>query len=123
MPAANRLYSLRIGLIAVGLAFIFGLYPICLLLPSFWTWGESPYAAHFAGIYAMLGVFLLIASRNPAEHKSLIWFTVWSSAAHGAIMAAQAIGDEAMRGHFLGDIPAMFIVAIVLGVLMRRAGI
>ena len=37
------------------------------------------------GVYATLGVFLLIASRNPYAHKSLIWFTVWSSVVHGAI--------------------------------------
>jgi hypothetical protein len=43
-------------------------------------------------IYAVLGVYLIIASRNPAQHRSLISFTIWSSAAHAAVMAVQAMG-------------------------------
>jgi hypothetical protein len=72
------------------------------------------------GIYATLGVFLILASRNPAGHKSLIWFTVWSSVVHGAIMGVQSFSDAGERGHLLGDVPALFLVAIVLGVLMPR---
>jgi hypothetical protein len=49
------------------------------------------------GIYATPGVFLLMASRDPDAHKSLIWFTLWSSVVHGAIMALQAISDSAER--------------------------
>jgi len=65
-------------------------------------------------------VFLLIASRNPYAHKSLIWFTVWSSAVHGAIMGVQALSDAAERGHVVGDAPALILVAIVLAMLMPR---
>jgi hypothetical protein len=72
------------------------------------------------GVYATLGVFLLIASRNPYAHKSLIWFTVWSSVIHGAIMGVQALGDAAERGHLVGDAPALILVAIILAVLMPR---
>jgi hypothetical protein len=68
-------------------------------------------------IYATLGVFLLIASRNPAQHKSLIWFTVWSSVVHAGVMGAQALSDDAERGHLIGDVPALLLIAIVLGVL------
>src|SRR5262245_59311977 len=69
------------------------------------------------GVYATLGVFLLIASRNPYAHKSLIWFTVWSSVVHGAIMGVQALSDPAERGHLVGDVPALILVAIILAVL------
>jgi hypothetical protein len=72
------------------------------------------------GVYATLGVFLLIASRDPYTYKSIIWFTVWSSVVHGAIMAAQAFNDAAERGHLIADVPALFLVAIVLAVLMPR---
>jgi hypothetical protein len=72
------------------------------------------------GVYATLGVFLLIASRNPYAHKGLIWFTVWSSVVHGAIMGIQALTDTAERGHLVGDVPALILVAIVLAVLMPR---
>jgi hypothetical protein len=72
------------------------------------------------GIYATLGVFLIIASRNPDRHRSLIWFTVWSSVVHGAIMGVQSLNDAPERGHLLGDVPALFLVAIVLGILMSQ---
>jgi hypothetical protein len=72
------------------------------------------------GIYATLGVFLLIASRNPLAHLSLIWFTVWSSIVHAGIMAAQALANSDQRGHLWGDVPALLVVAAVLAVLMPR---
>jgi hypothetical protein len=69
---------------------------------------------------ATLGVFLLIAARNPYAHKSLIWFTVWSSVVHGAIMGVQGFMDTTERGHLVGDAPALILVAIVLAMLMPR---
>ena len=73
------------------------------------------------GIYATLGVFSLIAWRDPDVHRSIIWFTVWSSVVHGGIMAFQSFNDATERGHLLGDVPALFLIAIILGVLMPRA--
>jgi hypothetical protein len=73
------------------------------------------------GIYATLGVFLLIAARNPGAHRSLIWFTVVSSVVHAAIMAVQSVSDPAERGHLVGDVPVLLVVAAVLAVLMWRA--
>jgi uncharacterized protein DUF6632 len=72
------------------------------------------------GVYATLGVFLIIASRNPLAHRSLIWFTVWSSVVHAVIMAIQAFEDPMERGHLLGDVPALLIVAIALTALTPR---
>ena len=121
MSAEGRLLYLRIALIIFGLIFIFGVYPLSIVWPSGWTWGHghSHYLMMIIGIYATLGVFLLMASRDPDAHKSLIWFTVWSSVVHGAIMAWQSFDDPAERGHLLGDVPALFLAAIVLGVLMQ----
>ena len=118
---ANRL--LRIALLAVGLIFTFGVYPLSVIWPSGWTWGHSHshYLTMIIGIYATLGVFLILASRDPQAHSSLIWFTVWSSVVHGTIMAVQSFTDSMEAGHLLGDIPALFIVAIVLGALMLRS--
>ena len=122
MSDANRIFYLRIALIVFGLIFVFGIYPLSLVWPSGWTWGHgySHYLMMIIGIYATLGVFLLIASRNPDEHRSLIWFTVWSSVVHGAIMGVQAFNDTAEHGHFVGDVPALFLVAIILGGLVPR---
>lgn len=122
MSDETRLYWLRIVLVATGLIAIFGLYPMFLLWPSGWAWGHghSHYFLMIAGIYATLGVFLLLASRDPLANRSLIWFTVWSSVVHGGIMAMQAIGDPMEHGHLIGDVPALFIMAIVLAVLMPK---
>jgi hypothetical protein len=123
MSDANRLLFLRIALIAIGLTFIFGIYTLSIVWPSGWAWGHghSHYLMMIIGVYATLGVFLLIASRDPYAHKSLIWFTVWSSVVHAAIMGVQAVNDTAERGHLVGDVPALILVAVVLAVLMPQA--
>ena len=122
MSDTTRLLLLRIALIVIGLTFIFGIYTLGILWPSGWTWGQghSHYLMMIIGVYATLGVFLLIASRNPYAHRSLIWFTVWSSVVHAAIMGVQSFTDPAERGHLIGDVPALFLVAIILAVLMPR---
>ena len=122
MAHAARITYLRIALVCVGLIAIVCIYPLMVLWPSGWSWhtGYSDYPLMIAGIYATLGVFLLIAARNPLEHLSLIWFTVWSSVVHGAIMAVQSLMHSGHRGHLFGDVPALFIVAIVLAVLTPR---
>lgn len=62
------------------------------------------------GVYATLGVFLLIASRRPAEHRSLILFTAWSSNIHAGITLVQALQHGSEHGHLLGDVPALIFV-------------
>ena len=118
----TRVRYLRAVLVVVGLIFIFGIYPLSTVWPSGWAWGHghSHYLMMILGVYATLGVFLLLASRNPAAHTSLIWFTVWSSIVHAVIMAAQALTDGAERGHLIGDVPALLLVAIALAVLTPR---
>ena len=125
MSDTNRLLFLRIALVAIGLTFIFGIYTLGILWPSGWVWAQGhPHSQHYLmmiiGVYATLGVFLLLASKNPDAHKSLIWFTVWSSVVHGGIMGVQGFTDPAERGHLVGDAPALILVAIVLAVLTPR---
>lgn len=114
---------LRIALIAVGLIFVVGIYPLTIVWPEGWAWhhtGQSMYLQMILGVYATLGVFLILASRDPLANRSLIWFAVWSSLVHGAIMAAQAIVYPEHRGHLYGDVPALLVVAGVLAMLMPR---
>lgn len=115
--------GLRIALIVVGSIFIVGIYPLTVVWPSGWAWGDgsSHYLVMIIGIYATLGVFLLIAARDPLANRNLIWFTVVSSIVHAAIMTTQAISDPDERGHLIGDVPALLIVAAALGFLMKRA--
>lgn len=100
-------------------------YPLAMFWPSGWTWHEgmpasNDYFMMIVGIYATLGIFLLRAARRPAAHASLIWFTIWSSVVHAAIMAVQASVQPMQQGHLIGDVPALLLVAIVLGGLMAR---
>ncbi len=120
MGVQTRLRYLRIALIIFGLIFLLGLYPLMKFWPSGWVWipGQSEYEQMILGVYATLGVFLLMASRNPMEHRSLIWFTVWSSVVHGGIMFVQAVQDPRDFYHLFGDVPALFIIAIVLAIFM-----
>lgn len=123
MPDSTRLRYLRIALIVFGVIFTFGIYPLGVLWPSGWTWGQghSHYLMMIIGVYATLGVFLMLAAKNPTAHTSLIWFTVWSSVVHAVIMAVQSFADGKERGHLLGDVPALLLVAIVLAALTPRA--
>jgi hypothetical protein len=122
MAETGRIKYLRTALLLVGLIFIVGIYPLTIIWPSGWLWhtGQSDYPAMILGIYATLGVFLLVASRNPLAHLSLIWFTVWSSIVHGGIMAVQSLANSENMGHLWGDVLALFIVAAVLVLLTPR---
>lgn len=124
MSSNNNLTSLSVALVVIGIIFIVGVYPLTVVWPSGWVWhmsGHSDYLQMILGIYATLGVFLLLAARSPLKHLSLIWFTVWSSVVHGAIMAAQALVYPEHRGHLLGDVPALLLIALVLAILTLRA--
>lgn len=124
MTEADRIKYLRLVVLVVGLIFLFGIYPLSIVWPSGWSWhtGQSEYFPMILGIYATLGVFLIIASRDPLAHRSLIWFTVWSSVVHGGIMAAQSLVDAHHIGHLWGDVLALFVVAIALALFTPRAG-
>lgn len=116
----TRESALKIILILVGLIFLIGVYPLMMFLwPSGWRWqpNQPEYEQMILGVYATLGIFLLLASRNPAAHRSLIAFTAWSSLVHAGIMAVQAFQNVNEHGHLLGDVPALIIVGVTLLVL------
>jgi hypothetical protein len=109
--------------VLVGLIFTLGVYPLMMTWwLSGWRWqpNQPQYEQMILGVYATLGVFLLIASRKPLEYRGLIWFTVWSSLVHAGIMTVQAIQAPVEHGHLLGDIPALLIVAVLLAILTPR---
>ena len=123
MTDTDRSKYLRIALILVGVTFIIGIYPLTIVWPSGWSWhttGQSEYQQMILGIYATLGVFLVMASRDPLAHRDLISFTVWSSVVHGGIMAAQSLANPMHIGHLWGDVLALFAVAAVLAILTPR---
>jgi hypothetical protein len=125
MADESSLRNLRVALILVGVIFIFAIYPFMIIWPSGWTWhtGHSDYPLMIVGVYATLGVFLLMASRDPLANLSLIQFTIWSSVVHAGIMFMQSFEMPENHGHLLGDVPALLFVAVLLGVLTPRGGL
>lgn len=118
---------LQIALALFGFIFLL-IYPLAVIWPSGWAWHmgaphSSDYFMMIVGIYATLGIFLILAARKPEANLSLIWFVVWSSVVHAVIMAVQSFGgDHHMNmGHLWGDVPALILVAVVLAVLVRAA--
>lgn len=121
--ASDRLLSAALTIF--GLIFCL-VYPLAMFWPSGWAWHEgSPatndYFLMIVGIYATLGIFLVRAAKDPAANASLIWFTVWSSVVHAGVMAYEAMRSPMQHGHLYGDVPALLLVAIVLGLLMSKS--
>lgn len=124
----NALSLLKIALVVFGATMLL-IYPLSMVWPSGWAWHMgAPYASDYfmmiVGVYFVLGVFLVLAARDPLANKSLIWFTVVSSLVHAGIMAQQSFGMTGgmnHMGHLMGDVPALFGVAVVLGGLLWSA--
>ena len=116
MTSTQKDKLLRFALTAFGVIFCL-IYPVGLVWPSGWVWhgGHGQYYLQMiCGVYAVLGIFLVAAARDPDSNRSLISFTIWSSLVHAAIMAAQAIYDGHELAHLTGDVPALLLVAAVL---------
>ncbi len=123
MEEEARIGYLKIVLIVIGVFCIICVDPLTIYWPSGWAWhaqGQSLYLQMIIGIYATLGVFLIIASRNPLEHLSIIWFWVWSSIVHGGIMAVQSLVYPEHRGHLYGDVPVLIVSALIVAVLTPK---
>jgi hypothetical protein len=99
--------TLKIVLVAVGLLFLAGIYPI-------WRMHLEPCEQMLGSVYATLGVFLLLALRNLPANRSLIAFTAWSSLVHAAIMAVQAFRNVIPRADLLHAVLPLAIVGVVL---------
>lgn len=98
--------ALKVMLALVGLLFVAGLYAI--------TQTDEPADQMLGIVYATLGVFLLLALRNPSANRSLIAFTAWSSLAHGGIMALQAFRNVIPRTDLLRGVLPLAIIGIAL---------
>ena len=104
----NRQRALKTLLLLVGLLFSAAVYPMVLFLK------QEPALAMMLSLYVTLGIFLLLAVRNPSAHRSLIAFTAWSSLAHATVMTAQASQIPGERVHFLTGSAALVIIGIAL---------
>jgi tryptophan-rich sensory protein len=103
----RRERALKVVLVLVGLLFTALVYPLVLFVK------QEPALAMMLSLYVTLGIFLLLAARNPSENRSLIAFTAWSSFAHAAVMGFQAFRNLVQRGELIG-----VAVLIVIGVAL-----
>lgn len=103
----NRELALKIVLAVVGFLFLALVYPMAVFIR------QEPALSMMLSLYVTLGVFLLLAIRNPLASRSLIAFTAWSSFAHAAVMGTQALRNIVARGELIG-----VAVLIVIGVAL-----
>jgi hypothetical protein len=107
-----RKRALQIALVLVGLLFSAALYPVIdgLLDPGHSDSGDTM----MTGLYFTLGIFLLLAVRNPSAHRSLIAFTAWSSFAHATVMAVLGLEIAAERKGLLIASAVLVAIGVVL---------
>jgi drug/metabolite transporter superfamily protein YnfA len=101
---------LKVVLVVVGLIFVAGVYPLTVFVR------QEPALAMMLSVYVTLGIFLLLAARDPSANRSLIAFTAWSSFAHAAVMSYQAFRNLVARGELVGS-AVLVVIGVVLIVL------
>ena len=94
--------ALKVVLVLAGLLFTAGVYPLMMFF------SREPALAMMLSLYVTLGIFLLMAARNPSAHRSLIAFTAWSSFAHAVVMGTQAYRTIVERHELIGV--ALFVI-------------
>ena len=105
-----RQRALKVVLVLVGLLFSALVYPLTMFF------SREPALAMMLSLYVTLGIFLLLAARNPSANRGLIAFTAWSSFAHAALMGVQAFLNLISRGELLG-VAVLVTIGVALIVL------
>ena len=103
---------LKVVLVVVGLLFAAGIYPIAMYLRQ--PGNEPPGDYMMLSLYFTLGIFLLLAVRNPSVHRSLIAYAGWANIAHAAVMTAMAIHPASDRRGLLIAAAGFSPIGIVL---------
>jgi hypothetical protein len=103
----KREVALKIVLALVGLIFLALAYPAIMFVR------QAPSLSMMFSIYVTLGIFLLIAIRNPLASRSLIAFTAWSSFVHAAVMGTQALRNMVSRGELVG-VALLIVIGVTL---------
>jgi hypothetical protein len=109
----NQQRALKVVVVVVGLLFVAAVYPLGM------TIRKEPAVAMMMSLYATLGVFLLMAARDPSAHRGLIGFTAWSSFAHATVMGFQALQNWIQRRELIGSL-VFVIIGIVLVALLGQ---
>jgi len=104
-----REQALKVVLVLVGLFLFASVYR----LPR-WNQPELVGEQMLGGVYATLGVFLLLASRNSSTNRTLISFTAWSSVVHAVVMAVPALRN--LLPH--QDLPKAALPLVIIGLAL-----
>ena len=107
----NREMGLKIALGVTGLLFVALAYPMVIYMR------QEPALSMMLCVYVTLGIFLLLAVREPSANRSLIAFTAWSSLAHAVWMGTQAMRGMVQRGELFG----VGVLALMGGALIALA--
>jgi hypothetical protein len=109
--------ALKVVLVLVGLLFTAMVYPLVLFVK------QEPALAMMMSLYVTLGIFLLLAARNPSANRSLITFTAWSSFAHAAVMSFQAFRNLIAHGELIGSAVLVVIGVTLLALAPAKQGV
>jgi hypothetical protein len=114
--ALSRERARTVVLALVGLlTFVFAIIPV---VQSFLQAPRCTAGPMLNAVLATLGVFLVVAARNPSAHRSLILFALWSSFTHAAIMLVMSFQVPAQRGVLLVSAAVTALAGVLLLVAM-----
>jgi hypothetical protein len=103
----NRDVALKVVLAIVGVLFLALSYPLMIFAH------QDPSVSMMFSLYVTLGIFLLLAIRNPSASRSLIAFTAWSSFAHAVVMGSQAMLNIISRQELVG-VGVLVVIGVTL---------
>src|SRR5689334_13932454 len=114
----KRERTLQVVLVLLGLFYSFwGYFLFDALWHSSWLNGHNDVLPMFLSLNTVLGVFLLLAVKRPAKHRSLIAYGAWSSLAHAFTMSIQS-AEAAAHGMHRKDSPLDIVIFCVIGVTL-----
>jgi uncharacterized membrane protein YhdT len=105
-----RQRALRILLVLFGLIFVAGVYPLITSVRSGWQANKEDAEPMALSLYVTMGIFLLVAARNPSANRGVIAFAAWLNIAHAAVMAVMAV-------HLPNERQGLLIAAAGFGVI------
>ena len=106
----RREQALKVVLVLVGLVFSAGIYPLVASVRDGWQANKEDALPMALSLYVTLGIFLLLAARNPSANRAVIAFAAWANIAHAAVMAVMAV-------HLPNEREDLLIAAAVFGVI------
>ena len=111
----------QVALVIVGL---FNLALVRFLSRDLWhaNWlleGKNEIEPMFLSVFITIGLFLLLAVKRPAQHRSMIAFIGWWNIAHSTVMVIETL--EARRHNIhrnFDDVILFYVIGVVLLVLL-----